>query len=71
MKLAIIQSVIAVFLIILILLQEWSAGLSGIFGGESGSGFYQTRRGIEKLVFRGTIVLAAIFVVLAILHLLV
>ena len=70
MKLAVIQSVIAVFLIVLILLQERSAGLSGIFGGDTG-GFYQTRRGIEKLIFRGTIVLAAVFVVLAILHLLV
>lgn len=65
MILTLIQVGIAVALIILILLQERSAGLSGIFGGESG-GFYQTRRGMEKLIFRGTVVLAVIFIGLAI-----
>ncbi len=70
MIIAILQIITAIALIILILLQERSAGLSGIFGGESG-GFYQTRRGLEKLIFGGTIVLALIFVGLAIFQLVV
>lgn len=68
MILAISQIVVSIALIVLILLQERSSGLSGIFGGEGG-GFYQTRRGLEKLIFSGTIVLAVLFVGLAILQL--
>jgi protein translocase SecG subunit len=54
---------VSILLIILILLQERSVGLSGLMGGEST--FYQTRRGLEKIIFGGTIVLAVIFVALA------
>ena len=63
--LQIIQAVIAVTVVILILLQERSAGLSGIFGGETG-GFYQARRGFERIIFIATIVLAIAFAALAI-----
>ena len=63
--LAILQIAISIALIVLILLQERSAGLSGIFGGE-GTGFYQTRRGIERTVFWGTIILGIVFAGLAI-----
>ncbi len=65
MFVAILQIIVSVILVVLILLQERSAGLSGIFGGEGG-GFYQTRRGLEKLIFVATIVLAVIFVGLAV-----
>ncbi|KKW46685.1 MAG: preprotein translocase subunit SecG [Candidatus Liptonbacteria bacterium RIFCSPLOWO2_01_FULL_56_20] len=68
MIIPITQVVVSVLLIVLILLQERSAGLSGIFGGESG-GFYQTRRGMEKLIFWGTIVLAVVFMGLAVMQL--
>lgn len=61
--------VVAVVLIILILLQERSAGLGGMFGGEIG-GIYQVRRGFEKLIFWSTIVLAVIFLALAVVQLL-
>lgn len=64
----ILQIIIAIVLVILILLQERSAGLSGIFGGEGG-GFYQTRRGLEKMIFIATIALAIVFVGLAIFQL--
>ena len=64
---SIIQIIVSVALIVLILLQERSAGLSGIFGGEGG--FYQTRRGLEKFVFYGTIVFVIVFVGLATLQL--
>jgi len=65
MFIAITQILISIVIVVLILLQERSAGLSGIFGGEGG-GFYQTRRGLEKVVFYATIVLGIVFVGLAI-----
>jgi preprotein translocase subunit SecG len=68
MVIAVIQIIIAIAIVVLVLLQERSAGLSGIFGGEGG-GFYQTRRGLEKSVFYATIVLAIVFVGLAVFQL--
>lgn len=62
------QIVISAAVITLILLQERSAGLSGIFGGDGG-GLYQTRRGWEKMIFRGTVVLVIVFVGLTIFQL--
>ena len=69
MILLIAQIVIAVLVIVLILLQERSSGLSGIFGGDS-AGVYQTRRGAERLIFYGTIVLSLAFAGLALANLL-
>ena len=66
MFIPIIQIILAVLLVILILLQERSAGLSGIMGGGDGGSFYQTRRGLEKVIFISTIVLAVLFVGLAV-----
>jgi preprotein translocase subunit SecG len=65
----IVQIVIAVFLVLLILLQERSAGMSGLFGGGDGGGIYQTRRGLERIIFYATIVLAIVFAALAVLQL--
>jgi preprotein translocase subunit SecG len=65
MVIAIIQIVLSVVIITLILLQERSSGMSGLLGG-SGEGYYQARRGMEKLIFYSTIVLAVIFVALAV-----
>ena len=62
------QIIVSIVLIVLILLQERSSGLSGIFGGEGG-GFYQARRGLEKVVFAGTIIAAVLFAALAVLGL--
>ena len=58
----IIQIVLAVIIIGLILLQERSSGMSGLFGGGGIDSYYQTRRGMEKVIFVGTIVAAVIFV---------
>ena len=61
MTIAIIQIILSVVIITLILLQERSSGMSGLLGG-SGEGYYQARRGMEKLVFYSTIVLSVVFV---------
>jgi len=68
MTISIIQVIVAVVIIVLILLQERSSGLSGIFGGDS-SGFYQTRRGLERVIFGATIVFTIVFAGLAIVQL--
>ena len=62
--LVILQVISAIFLILLILLQNRGAGLSGIFGG-SGN-IYQTKRGLEKNLFIATIVISVIFFVISV-----
>ncbi len=57
------QIIFSVAIIVLILLQERSSGLSGVFGGDSQ--FYQTRRGLEKIIFFATVILAIVFILLA------
>ena len=58
--------IIAIALIGVVLIQaRGSGGLGGIFGGVESSGGYRTRRGLEKTLFRLTIVLAVIFVTIA------
>lgn len=65
------QIIVSIILVILIALQEQSSETSGIFGGGGGggSGFYQTRRGLEKAVFIATIVCVVIFIALALANL--
>lgn len=65
MIIAIIQIILSALIITLILLQERSSGMSGLLGGDSG-GYYQARRGVEKIIFYSTIVLSVVFVALAI-----
>ena len=59
MLITITQLILAVLLIAAILLQQRGTGLSGAFGGESS--VYSTRRGIEKILFTSTIVIAVLF----------
>ncbi|MBA7504357.1 hypothetical protein ES706_02999 [subsurface metagenome] len=63
--LVIAQILIAIALIATILFQLHGGGLGGIFG--QSDSVYRTRRGIEKTLFKLTIVLAIIFVTLAVL----
>ncbi len=65
--LPIVQIVVAVFLIVFILLQQRGTALGSAFGG--GGGFYATRRGIQKKIFWATVVLGALFIILALLNL--
>ncbi len=60
----VIQIIVSIVLIIVVLLQAKGAGLGGILGGDSS--VFRTRRGVEKLLFRFTIVLAVVFVVISI-----
>jgi preprotein translocase subunit SecG len=59
--LSIIQIILSVLLIAGILMQSKTSGLSGAFGGDDSQGAFQTRRGLEKLVFIATIVIGALF----------
>lgn len=59
------EIIISITLILVILIQtKGSGGLGGIFGGAESSGF-RTRRGIEQTLFRFTIILAVVFVVIS------
>ncbi len=55
----IIQIITAAFLVVAILMQNRGTGLGGAFGASSN--VYATKRGAEKMLFYGTIVLAVIF----------
>ena len=63
----IVEIITAVLLIVSILIQNKGAGLSSTFGGEFGG--YYSKRGFEKFLVWFSIALAAIFIVLAIINL--
>jgi len=63
----IFQMIVAVLLILSILSQQRSSGLSATFGG-TGS-FSVSKRGAEKILFRFTIILAILFVFSSVLYL--
>lgn len=55
----------SIALIVSVILQSKGAGLGGLTGGDTG-GIFTARRGIEKILFRVTIGLSALFFILAI-----
>lgn len=59
MILNIIQLVSAILLVIVILLQNRGTGLGAAFGGEGN--VYRTKRGVESILFKATIVIAIVF----------
>jgi preprotein translocase subunit SecG len=61
----IVQTILAVTLIVALLLQLRGQGFSGTFGGGSDS-IYRTRRGVEKTLFQFTIALAVVFMIIAV-----
>lgn len=63
--LIIIHSIVAVLMVLAILSQNRSSGLSATFGGTGD--FYVEKRGAEKILYVSTIVLAVAFVGLALL----
>jgi len=54
----------SIALITSVILQSKGAGLGGLTGGDTG-GIFTARRGIEKTLFKVTIVLGVVFFVLA------
>jgi len=66
----IIQIIVSVLLICCILLQQRGGGGAAIFGGGSGESYY-TRRGFEKILFISTIILAGLFLTLAVINLII
>ncbi len=65
----IIEIILGVLLISAILLQQRGSGLGAAFGG--GSAVYTTKRGIEKTLFRATIILSILFFGVSFVHVLV
>ena len=66
-SLNIAQIILSVALILIILFQVRGGGLGGIFGQQSS--VYRTRRGVEQILFRLTIVFVVTFLVISVLTL--
>lgn len=60
----VIQVIISVLMLIAILMQSQGSGMGTSFGG--GGEFYRSRRGIEKLLMRITVILAVLFFITSI-----
>jgi protein translocase SecG subunit len=56
-----IQIVLSLALTAAILLQKTGSSLGGAFGADNFSSGFHTRRGAEKVLFQGTIVLSVLF----------
>lgn len=65
---SIVEILVAIFLVVFILVQQRGTALGSSFGGEGGS-FYGARRGIQKQLYWGTLMLATLFIGLALLKL--
>jgi preprotein translocase subunit SecG len=65
--LLVIQILVSVVLIVLILLQSRGGGLGSGFGGSLGA--YSTRRGVEKVIHKTTIVMATVFFISSVIQL--
>jgi preprotein translocase subunit SecG len=63
--LTIIQIIIAISLIGLILIQSSKGGLGSAWGG---GGEFRTRRGAEKIIFKSTIVVSILFLIVSIIN---
>ena len=59
-----LQIVVAILLVLSILLQHKSAGLSATFGG--GGSAYSGKRGVDRVLSNSTVILAIIFFAAAI-----
>jgi preprotein translocase subunit SecG len=65
--LQIVSMIIAVFLVVIILMQVKGGGLGDMLGGGDGGGITRTRRGLEKTLFQVTIGLSIAFLAICIL----
>ena len=62
----ILQIVVAILLVTSILVQSKGSGLGAAFGGSST--VYRTKRGAEKIIFRATVVLVVLFMLISLAH---
>lgn len=58
------QIVLAIALVMAIMLQVRGGGLGGIFGQPDA--VYRTKRGVEKTLFQFTVILAVLFIIIAV-----
>ncbi|NBV42632.1 preprotein translocase subunit SecG [bacterium] len=63
------QLVLSLLLVILVLLQRSADGIEGALGGSASNMTYFARRGAERFLFFGTIVIAILFAISAVLPL--
>ena len=56
---SIIQVISAILLIIVVLMQQKGSGLGAAFGGSSN--VYSSKRGLDKVLYRATIVFSIVF----------
>lgn len=63
------QIAVSIALIVLIVIQQRGAALGSAFGG--GGEFYSTRRGVQKKIHYATIGLAALFLILGVLNIII
>lgn len=62
--LIVLQIIVSILFILSVMVQQRSSGLSSAFGGQAGS-IQSTKRGAEKVVFNASIILAILFVLIA------
>jgi protein translocase SecG subunit len=67
--LPLVQVVLSAMLIVAVLLQRTGASLGGAFGADNFSSGFHTRRGMERFLFRATIVLGILFALSALVNL--
>lgn len=63
------QMLVAILLVVATLLQQKGTGLGSVFGGEGN--IYQTKRGLERILFISTVILTSLFFITAVLNLII
>ncbi|NBV76828.1 preprotein translocase subunit SecG [bacterium] len=66
-----IQLALSIAIIVTIVLQRTGASLGGAFGADNFSSGFHTRRGLERFLFRATIVLGILFALSALVTLII
>lgn len=64
-----IQIALSAILIVVVLLQTTGASLGGAFGADNFTSGFHTRRGLERTLFRATIVIGILFAISALINL--
>jgi protein translocase SecG subunit len=67
--LAVGQIIVSALLVVLILLQSQGGGSGAVFGGGGGGETYHTRKGVEKIIFTGTIIGTVLFIIISLISL--